>query len=135
METAELERLEAAATKARDAWSAKNDRLSEVRQELQDLQEKLEKDYGPEDAFLAFEASPKHSLFIHSLEIRRRVSEAQRELHDKLAKDRPWARGRLLAFEVGSCRWCRRAGGCRRPVQPLGLFGRGCLGSAAMAVQ
>ena len=55
METAELERLEAAATKARDAWSAKSDRLSEAQRELRELQEQLEKDYGPDDAFLALE--------------------------------------------------------------------------------
>jgi chromosome segregation ATPase len=55
VETAELERLEAAATKARDAWSAKSDRLAEAQKQLQELQQQLQKDYGPDDAFLALE--------------------------------------------------------------------------------
>ena len=55
VETAELERLEAAATKARDAWSAKSDRLAEAQKELRELEEQLQRDYGPDDAFLALE--------------------------------------------------------------------------------
>ncbi len=49
---AELERLEAAAAAARDAHSAKSGRLSELQTEKADLEGKLERDYGPEDAFL-----------------------------------------------------------------------------------
>jgi hypothetical protein len=55
VETAELERLEAAATKARDAWSAKSDRLAEAQREARELEEQLQRDYGPDDAFLALE--------------------------------------------------------------------------------
>ena len=55
METAELERLETAATKARDAWSAKSDRLAEAQKEARELEEQLQRDYGPDDAFLALE--------------------------------------------------------------------------------
>lgn len=58
VETAELERLEAAATKARDAWSAKADRLAEAQKEVRELEEQLQRDYGPEDAFLALEVGP-----------------------------------------------------------------------------
>jgi hypothetical protein len=55
VETAELERLEAAASKARDAWSAKSDRLAEAQKEVRELEEQLQRDYGPDDAFLALE--------------------------------------------------------------------------------
>lgn len=52
MEAAELERLESAAAAARDAWSSKSDKLSQLSSELRDLEAKLGRDYGPEDAFL-----------------------------------------------------------------------------------
>ena len=37
----ELERLEAASATARDAWSSKNDALSELQRELRELEEKV----------------------------------------------------------------------------------------------
>ncbi len=52
---AELERLEAAASAARDALSAKSGMLSDMQSEAQDLEGKLARDYGPEDAFLSLD--------------------------------------------------------------------------------
>lgn len=100
METAELERLEAAAAKARDAWSDKSDRLSTLHRELRDLEDKLARDYGPDDAFLALEVvSPRHaklpfrgcqfcSQFCSALPVLLRVKKQKlRDLEDKLAME------------------------------------------------